>query len=161
MWLLLHDDLADPAAADVVLRESSRVCAAAVTVGQTSIDPKVIEGWVGPQVLTHRMICMAVGEHTIEDALRNYETHRDVYAEFSPINHVDAHDPPLFMTCSAEMGLPARDGSHGIHHPVFGVKLKERSDRMGHECYLLVPGFAKPEKFTDANDFLRAKLLSK
>ncbi|HVW35919.1 MAG TPA: alpha/beta hydrolase, partial [Pirellulales bacterium] len=60
MWLLLHDDLADPKAKDPVLRESTRVCAAAVVAGQTSIDPKVIEGWLGPNVLKHRMINMAV-----------------------------------------------------------------------------------------------------
>ena len=160
MWLLLHDDLADPKAADAVLRQSSRVCAAAVGVGQTSIDPKVIEGWLGPHVLKHPMICMAVGEKTIEDALKNYDRHRNVYAEFSPINHVDSRDPPLFMTCSAEMDLPSRDAGHGIHHPIFGVKLKERSDKIGHECYLLVPGFSKPEKYSNANDFLMAKLLA-
>jgi arylformamidase len=161
MWLLFHDDLADPKAANPVLRQSSRVCAAAVTVGQTSIDPKVIEGWLGPNVLRHSMICMAVGEPTIEDALKNYAKHRDLYVEFSPINHVDSHDPPLFMTCSAEMDLPSRDAGHGIHHPVFGVKLKEKSDRVGHECHLLIPGFSQSERYADANEFLMAKLLSK
>ena len=70
MWLLLHDDLADPDAKDPVLRESTRVCAAAVASGQTSIDPKIIEPWLGPNVLKHRMINMAVGEPTIEGALR-------------------------------------------------------------------------------------------
>ena len=161
MWLLLHDDLADPKAAEPVLRQSSRVCAAAVMVGQTSIDPKVIGGWLGPNVLQHPMICMAVGEKTIEDALKHYDEHRHLYVEFSPINHLDAHDPPLFMTCSAEMDLPSRDAGHGIHHPLYGVKLKEKSDKVGHECYLLVPGFSKPEKYTDVNDFLMAKLLAK
>ena len=48
MWLLLHDDLADPKATDPVLRESTRVCAAAVSAGQTSIDPRVAEDWLGP-----------------------------------------------------------------------------------------------------------------
>lgn len=71
MWLLTHDDLADPKADDPVLRESTRVCAAAANAGQTSIDPKVIEGWLGPNVLKHRMINMAVGEPTIEGALAN------------------------------------------------------------------------------------------
>ena len=161
MWLLLHDDLADPRAADPILRQSSRVCAAAVMVGQTSIDPRTIEDWLGPNVLKHPMICKAVGESTIEDALRNYAEHRKLYVEFSPINHVDAHDPPLFMTCSAEMDLPSRDAGHGIHHPLYGVKLKEKSDKAGHECHLLVPGFFKSARYADANDFLMDKLLSK
>jgi acetyl esterase/lipase len=140
MWLLLHDDLADPKATDPVLRESTRVCAAAVDAGQTSIDPRVIEEWLGPNVLKHRMINMAVGEPTIEGALMNYGKHKALYVEFSPYNHVDAKDPPLFMTYPADMTLPSKDAGHGIHHPVYGVKLKEKSDRVGHECHLLIPG---------------------
>ena len=160
MWLLLHDDLADPKSADPVLRESTRVCAAAVAAGQTSIDPKVIEGWLGPNVLKHRMINMAVGEKTMDDALKNYEQHKSLYVEFSAYNHVDAKDPPLLMTYGGDMTLPSKDAGHGIHHPVYGVKLKEKSDKLGHECHLLIPGVSKSEKYASANDFLMAKLLA-
>src|SRR5688572_27975121 len=45
MWILLHDDLAEPKASDPVLRESTRVCAAAVSGGQASIDPRQLEPW--------------------------------------------------------------------------------------------------------------------
>jgi acetyl esterase/lipase len=161
MWLLLHDDLADPKSTDPVLRESTRVCAAAVNAGQTSIDPKVIEGWLGPNVLKHRMINLAVGEPTMEGALKNYDKHEKLYKEFSAYNHVDAQDPPLFMTYGADMTLPSKDAGHGIHHPVYGVKLKEKSDKHGHECHLLIPGTSKSEKYANATEFLLAKLLAK
>jgi acetyl esterase/lipase len=161
MWLLLHDDLADPNAADPVLRESTRVCAAAVSAGQTSIDPRVAEEWLGPNVLKHRMINMAVGEKTIEGALTNYDRYKPLYIEFSPYNHVDAQDPPLFMTYPGDMALPSKDAGHGIHHPVYGVKLKEKSDRVGHECHLLIPELSKSEKYADQNAFLFDKLLTK
>ena len=161
MWLLLHEDLADPKATDPVLRESTRVCAAAVSGGQVSIDPKACEEWLGPNVLKHRMINMAVGEKTIEGALANYEKYRPLYVEFSAYNHVDGKDPPLFMTYGADMTLPSKDAGHGIHHPVYGVKLKEKSDKLGHECHLLIPGVSKSEKYANANDFLIAKLLVK
>ena len=46
MWLLTHDDLADPKSDDPVRRESTSVTAAAVAGGQTSIDPKQIEPWL-------------------------------------------------------------------------------------------------------------------
>lgn len=161
MWILLHDDLADPKATDPVLRESSRVAAAAVNAGQTSIDPKVIEGWLGPNVLKHRMINMAVGEATIEGALKNYDKYHDLYVEFSPYNHVDAKDPPLFMTYGGDMTLPSKDAGHGIHHPVYGVKLKEKSDSVGHECHLLIPGVSKSDKYANADAFLMDKLLAK
>lgn len=161
MWLLLHDDLADPTAPDPVLRESTRVCAAAVSAGQVSIDPKVIEEWLGPGVLMHRMIPMAVGERKLVDALTNYEKYRKLYVEFSPYNHVDGQDPPLLMTYGADMTLPSKDAGHGIHHPVYGVKMKEKSDKVGHECHLLIPGVSKSEQYSSAEEFLTAKLLAK
>ena len=161
MWILLHDDLADPHAADPVLRESTRVTAAAVSRGQTSIDPKVIEPWLGPNVLKHRMINMAVGEKTIEGALKNYEKYRDLYVEFSPYNHLTADDPPLFMTYGNNMKLPSENAGHGIHHPVYGVKMKEKADSLGHECHLLIEGVSKSESFVGAKEFLLAKLLAR
>ncbi|MCB1080062.1 MAG: alpha/beta hydrolase, partial [Verrucomicrobiae bacterium] len=107
MWLLFHDDLAAPKSEDPVSRESTRVIAAAANAGQTSIDPKVIEPWLGPNVLKHAMIPNAVGEPTSEAALANYEKHAALYHEFSPINHVSAGDPPLLMTYSPDMTLPS------------------------------------------------------
>lgn len=160
MWLLYHDDLADPKSDDPVARQSTRVSAAAVSAGQTSIDPKVIEPWLGPNVLKHRMINMAVGEATMEGALANYDKHKALYLEFSPVNHVSAGDPPLFMTYGGNMKLPSEDAGHGIHHPVYGVKLKELADAAGCECHLLIPGHSKPEKYATANEFLFEKLLA-
>ena len=160
MWILLHDDLADPKSKDPVLRESTRVSAAAVSSGQTSIDPKVIEGWAGPNVLKHRMIWMAVGEKTMDEALKNYEKHRATYVEFSPYNHVDGNDPPLFMTYGSNMTLPSENAGHGIQHPVFGLKMKEKSDQVGHECYLLIKGVSKPSKYANTDAFLNDKLLA-
>ncbi len=160
MWILLHDDLADPKSEDPVSRESTRVTAAAVAGGQTSIDPKVIEGWLGPNVLKHRMINMAVGEPTIEGALENYKQHRELYVEFSPYNHLDGDDPPLLMSYGNNMKLPSENAGHGIHHPVYGVKMKEKADRVGHECHLLISGVSESEKYASANEFLMAQLLA-
>lgn len=162
MWLLCHDDLADPKSSDPVLRESTRVAGAAVNRGQTSIDPRQIEPWLGPAVLQHRMINMAVGEPTIADALRNYEKHQPLYAEFSPYNHVTADDPPLLMTCDADVTVPARNASHGIHHPVYGLKIKEKADHVGMECHILIgKGPSTTSKYANATAFLDAILLKK
>lgn len=159
MWILLHEDLADPKSDDPVLRESTRVTAAAVSVGQVSIDPKIIEEWLGPNVLKHRMINLAVGEPTIEDALKNYDKHRALYMEFSPYNHLTQDDPPLLMTYGNNMKLPSENAGHGIHHPVYGVKMKEKADQLGHECHLLIPGVSQSQKYATANQFLMEKLL--
>ncbi|MFY9252954.1 MAG: alpha/beta hydrolase [Fuerstiella sp.] len=160
MWLLTHDDLADPKSADPVRRESTRVTAAAVAGGQTSIDPKQIEPWLGPMVLQHKMINMAVGEETIEGALKNYEQHKDLFVEFSAYNHVTSDDPPLLMTYSNDMTLPSKNAGHGIHHPVYGVKMKEKCESVGQECHLLIGGVSKSEQYDSSNAFLFDKLLA-
>ena len=160
MWILTHDDLADADSADPVSRESTRVSAAAVAGGQTSIDPKQIEPWLGPNVLKHNMINMAVGERTIEGALKNYEQHKELYVEFSPYNHVTKDDPPLLMTYGNNMKLPSESAGHGIHHPVYGVKMKEKCDSVGQECHLLIRGVSTSDEFGSANEFLFAKLLA-
>ncbi len=159
MWILCHDDLADPDSGDPVLRQSTRVTAAAVAAGQTSIDPKVIEPWLGKNVLQHKMINMAVGEPTIEGALENYEKYRDLYLEFSPYNHVSEGDPPLLMTYGNNMKLPSENAGHGIHHPVYGVKMKEKADQVGQECHLLIPDVSTSEQYSSADEFLVDKLL--
>lgn len=160
MWLLCHDDLAEPQSADPVLRESTRVAGAAAFRGQTSIDPRQIEPWLGPNVLQHGMIALSVGERSIANALVNYERHRGLFTEFSPYNHVSGDDPPLFMTCDADLSVPSRHASHGIHHPVFGVKLKEKADAVGMECHLLVGKGTtfRSEKYPDAVRFVEAVL---
>ena len=159
MWILLHDDLADPNSDDPVLRESSRVTAAAVISGQTSIDPRVIGGWLGPNVLKHRMIWMAVGEKSMAAAMKNYKKHEALYKEFSPYNHMSKGDPPLLMTYGNDMTLPSKNAGHGIHHPVYGVKMKEKADKVGVECHLLIRGVSKSKKYRNINAFLFDKLL--
>jgi len=160
MWLLLHDDLADSGSSDPLSQYSTRVTAAAVSNGQTSIDPKVIEPWLGRNVLKHRMISWAVGEREIEDAIANYKQHEPLYREFSPYNHLDASDPPLLMTYGADMTLPSKNSSHGIHHPVYGVKMKQKADGLGHECHLLIKGVSESDRYSTAAEFLIDKLLN-
>jgi hypothetical protein len=38
--------------------------------------------------------------------------------------------------------------------------MKEKADRVGHECHLLIDGVSKSDKYANANDFLMAKLLA-
>jgi acetyl esterase/lipase len=160
MWLLLHDDLADPKSEDPVLRESTRVCAAAGIAGQTSLDPPVIAEWLGLNVLLHRMIWLSVGEPDLTAALTNYEQNKPLYVEFSPYNHVSADDPPLLMRYGEDVSLPSKNAGHGIHHPVYGLKLKEKSDSVGHECHLIIPGHSSSPQYASEQEFLMAELLN-
>lgn len=157
MWILLHDDLKNKKSKDPVLRESSRVSCAVIGAGQTSIDPKVIEGWIGPSVLKHAMIFKSVGGKSMKEVLANYKKYAKLYKEFSPINHLDKNDPPLFMKYSSDG--PANSAGKAIHHYKFGLKMKEASDKVGHECYLSSKSFTKKQKYKWDIEFFKAILL--
>ena len=112
LWLAYHADLADPHSADPVLRESTRLCAAVGWVAQTSIDPTVIPGWVGEQVLNHPMIWRAVWAADRADAVANYPRYRaDLYREYSPYTHVSRGAP--LRSSSAMAWLPRRARRRG------------------------------------------------
>ena len=137
LWLAYHDDLANPKSEDPIARESTRLCAAVGVAGQTSIDPEVIVGWVGDQILKHGMIWTAVGAKNLKEANERYAEYRDLYREFSPINHVSSGDPPVLLLYSTPTPLPAPDPGTAIHHAMLGKKLKEKADATGVECELL------------------------
>lgn len=159
LWIALHEDLADSNSVDPVLRESTRVVAAAVKNAQTSLDPKVVEEWLGPQILKNRMIWTAVGASNISEVLENYEKYHPLYSEFSPLNHVTSDDPPIMLTYTHEMLLPAKDANHAIHHPSFGIKMKEKSDAADHESHLVIKDGPELSDYSTCEEFLVEKLL--
>lgn len=146
-----HDDFADPDSDDPVRRESSRVQGAAVGGAQSSIDPKQVEPWIGPNVY-HEMIFRAVGEASIEDAIANYDKHAETYREFSAYNHLTKDDPPLFLVYRSDLIVPAKSVGHGIHHGMFGVKMKEKSEEVGHNQVHLSIGTSHQSKVYKNSD---------
>ena len=55
----------------------------------------------------------------------------------SPITHLNAGDPPVFQYYTEPDSLPVPDDAPvglGIHHPIFGHKLKSAMDKLGIEC---------------------------
>ena len=157
LWLNYHDDLADSKNADPVLRESTRLSAAVGSVGQTSIDPKVIVDWVGPKVLDHAMISRAVGAKNGTEAVENHAKYADLYREFSAYNHVDKNDPPVLLTYGKAGPVPAPDPGAAIHHAAFGIKLKEKADSVGAPVTLKISGTPDAPKI-DPAEFLIKEL---
>jgi len=134
LWLAFHDDLADPAADDPVARRSSRLVAAGSFGGQSSYDPHVIRAWIGGRAHEHPSIYKCYGVDAL-DALDDPKL-QPLYDEVSAIKHLTADDPPVFMFYNEPYGpLPddARPGQ-GIHHPTFGLKLREAMEALGIEA---------------------------
>lgn len=160
LWILFHDDLSDPSSPDPVLRESTRVQGAWGQFPQTSIDPVVLNGWIGEAAASCGMIYKAVGAKSYADLLHNLAHYQPLLDEFSPINHLDANDPPVFLTYSTDMTLPPSTGTKAIHHGMLGIKLKEKADAIGYSKYdLLIQDISVPEHYASPQLFLEAVLL--
>lgn len=157
LWILFHDDLADLNSPDPVLRQSSRVQGAYVQSPQTAIDPLLLDDWIGPKAARHPMIFEAVGASGYDDLIRHYKQYQPLLDEFSPINHLDADDPPVFITYPADLSLPALKMTAAIHHGMFGIKLKEKADRVGYEGVHLDIGGSRNSP--DSTQFLESVLL--
>jgi arylformamidase len=156
LWLATHADMANPQAADPVERQSTRVSGAVVGGAQTTIEPAYVLEWVGPQAVSHPMICRAGGFRNNDEAIKAIAEKPEVarlYREFSPINHLSTNTPPILL----EYAALTPDRSGGIHGADFGVKFKERADVLGiTNCWLKVDKDAKytgfpggPNKFVE------------
>jgi acetyl esterase/lipase len=160
IWLGTHDDLADPGSGDPVARESTRLQAIGPSGGQSSLDPEwILEWFPGGNTHLHPNLPMAFGVATHEEL--SDPAVRALIEEMSAINHVDPGDSPTYMTYNQENEPlpPDADPRDGIHHPIFGIKLKEALDLVGVEAVLVIRG--EPEgsdPFGSMVDFLVAKL---
>jgi len=132
LWLAFHDDLADPGSDDPVLRQSTRLACVAVLGAQTSYDPRVIKEWVGEAAARHPALQGFYGLKA--DDLDTPKAHR-LYEAASPVTHLTRDDPPVYAFYNEPRQLPKdpKPGD-GIHHVNFGLKLKEKMDKLGIEC---------------------------
>ena len=158
MWLAFHDDLADLDAEDPVLQQSTRLTCIAPFAGPTVLEPDLSEEVLGAPVTIHPAFLPFFG---VED-LSGLET-PEVQAqmeEASPINHLTADDPPVWMRYSLPAERLGADATAGevAHHPLHGVYLKEKMDALGIEAVLIYPGHEE-DPYGGHVGFFRAKLL--
>jgi acetyl esterase/lipase len=135
LWIGYHDDLANPASSDPIARESTRLSCMAVYGAQCSYDPRFIKKLIGGRAHEHQALPKLYGLAPEEmDTAKAYE----LFELASPINYVTADDPPVFMYYSEpNEPLPAdAKPGQGIHHPKFGVALKEKLDPLHIECVI-------------------------
>lgn len=156
LWIAFHDDLADLSSADPVSRQSTRVLGAYAGSAQTSIDPVLLKAWIGEKASSHGMIFRGVGAASSLELLRNYDQYKALLEEFSPITHLDADDPPVYLTYPADLSLPPTSMASAIHHGMFGLELKKAADAIGHRCVLSIPGAEDPGQ--SAVEFLESVL---
>ncbi len=148
LWLAFHPDLADPASADPVARESTRLLAAAVNGAQTTLDPQQMKDWTPNSTYGGH----AFGLGRFDNFLAQRATILPWIAEYSPYALVTPDDPPVYLFYSAPpaLGQPQKDPTHTSN---FGVKLQEHCRASGVACELAYPG-APGVKHATTQDYL-------
>jgi len=145
LWLAFHDDMADPASADPVSRQSTRLLAAAVTGAQTTLDPAQMKEWTPNSRYGGHAFGFMPSPEKRDTQFAEFLAARDrllpVINRYSPYALVTADDPPIYMAYGAPpaLGQEEKDPTHSAN---FGLKLKERLDAAGVPCELVYPGAA-------------------
>jgi acetyl esterase len=136
-WLAYHDDLAEPANTDPVLRQSTRLAAVAPFNAQSSYDPRFIKKLMNTNHV-HPALVAFFGMSSPADA--DDPRFFPLFEDSSPINHLTADDPPILVYFNQRNDpLPENStGEEHIHHPKFGFALKEKADRLGVACTLIL-----------------------
>lgn len=135
LWLAYHDDLAEPQSNDLVARESTRLYCAAVMGPQTTLDPKKMKEWTPNSKYGGH----AFGKANFEQFLKDRESILPWIKEYSPYALVSADDPPVYLYYNSPpaLGQEQKDPTHSAN---FGVKLKERCEKVDISCEVQYPG---------------------
>ena len=140
LWLGLHDDLADPQAADPVLRESSRLTCVIASAAQTSYDPRFIRRLI-PEAETYRHPALArLFDINLDDLDNLPDEKYRLMAEVSPLNHLTPDDVPVLFLYKGRLDQPVTDLRIGIHHARFGAALKPQMDQLKIRCVVQAGG---------------------
>jgi len=162
LWLAFHPDMADPKSSDPIARESTRLWCAAVSGAQTSLDPVQLKEWTpNSKYGGHAFGFMDPNDIKSRDTrfaefLSKRKEVLPWIREFSPIEHVSADDPPVYLIYTAPPGL-GQEQKDPTHTANYGVKLQEKCSSVGVACELVYPG-APDVKHAQIHNFLIATL---
>jgi acetyl esterase/lipase len=132
LWIGFHDDLADPASPDPILRQSTRLAVVGVTDAQSTYDPRVIAKLIDEKTASISALRLLVG---LKPGQQPDEQTYKLWDDSAPINHLKPGAPPVFMFYSHPMRpLPPANAGEGIHNPRMGYLLKDKMDKLGIEC---------------------------
>lgn len=137
LWLGFHDEMADPKNADPVLRESTRLKAMAVFSAQTTLVPETVTKYVG--VLATQYQSYYNGKmFGLKKEEMNSPKAAELLKQISPLTYLTKDDPPVWAFYSIPNKPLTADAtaSDAIHHPGFGVVLKEEMDKLKIACKL-------------------------
>ncbi len=160
MWLGFHPDLAQPDHDNPVLREPSRLQVLAPGAGQSCLHLPTVEAWFGVESLAEHPGFRAFFGLPLDGEIVLTGKLEVAMWDASPISYLSVDDPPIFLRYARGNDLidETTDPSVWVHHPMSGIKLKERMDAMGLECYLSYPSGPVVLEYASQEEFIIRKL---
>jgi len=136
-WIGFRPDLADRDSDDPVEHESTRLACIASWQAQCSYNPHFVRTIISGTCYKHEAL-QAFFQVTPDQ----FDTPRamKIFEEVDFIRYVSSDSPPVFLwyvTPNLPM-TPDLEPGPGIHHPKFGVVLKERMEELELECELRI-----------------------
>lgn len=131
LWLAFHDDLADPANADPVLRESSRLVAAGANACQFSYDIlkwKELFGEASDRYQKGEDYAGFYGLKALDELTQPIG--QKLRADCDMCGLISSGDAPVFVVTTREAG-DVSDRGHLLHHPKHAEAIKKRCDEIG------------------------------
>ena len=154
LWLAFHDDLADQTSDDPVLRESTRLIAAAPINGQSCLHKKTLLQWFGVTSLKQHSgggALFAVNGSVPKSSTKEIE---QLTWDASPISHLSKDDPPCYMVYPKNRRVTEQsEAGLWVHHPIMGLELRKRMRPLGLSCYLEIDG-DPPKAYRSQAEFL-------
>jgi acetyl esterase len=157
LWLGSRDDLADPEAADPVLRESSRVQAVVLSATQATYDLTRWEAFLGPADPAWWSSPDEAAEfyhfRKMSDLLQPEAA--PVLRECDMLGWISRDDAPVFVS-NPLPDAPARNRGHYLHHPAHAREIVRHCEQAGVPCHWLQA--PEPPAVTDPVQFVRTTL---
>jgi len=161
MWLGFHDDLAQADHNDPVLRESSRLQVLAPRGGQSCVHGPTLLKWFGVDSLnlSRQKGVVQSSSEVKQPTAKQLALGLDA----SPITHLTPDDPPIYLFYNGANDPVDEETPWGtwVHHPIFGIKLKEAMEvYLGMECHLEYKDGPPVTEYESQQDFIIRKLKS-
>ena len=157
LWLTMRDDLADPAASDPVLKESSRVCACVLNSTQATYHIGKWASFLGEMPAAW---AKSPDEGPAFYGLKTAEelsslAGQKLAEECDMLAWISKDDGPVLCTVKHPEG-PIQDRNHMVHHPKHAEEIKKVCESKGVSCRIVRDGDV--DVATECVEFLLAQL---
>jgi len=144
LWLALHPDMADPASADPLARESTHFHCVGVKAPVVSLDPKQVREWIpnaifGAHAFGFADLTRAASFQPFYDAR---ETYLADIRRYSPYEFANKDAPPIFVEFPTQdkPPVPGEPQTDPNHSAISGLMLKQKLATFGVSMELQYPG---------------------